>query len=180
MKVAVVSSAPEATGPAAGALSSAAPAAAISPVKLLAMGAAAVCMGVIALAVSLALTRGGSSPPPTRTYHIAVEEVPWRYAPSGYDNCSGLPAAEAAHAGTFILQNATLGLIGDTYWRRRYVSYEPDGTFSKLRTGDWWTHAGIQGPTLRAGVGEVLRAPLQASRCARPHSSPPNHSGNDS
>lgn len=98
--------------------------------------------------------------PTVRTYHIAVEEVQWRYAPSGFDNCTGHAVAASDHAKIFTVPDPAAGLIGDTYWRRRYVGYEPDGTFSVPRAAGWWPHAGIQGPTLRAGVGEVLRVRL--------------------
>jgi hypothetical protein len=56
--------------------------------------------------------------------------VQWRYAPSGFDACTGVPVADSEHASVFTVPNATAGLIGDTYWRRRYVGYAPDGTFS--------------------------------------------------
>jgi len=133
---------------------------------------AALGVGLLALAALAGLlagllvprggAAGGAQPggPTIRTYHLAVEEVQWRYAPSGYDNCSGVPAAESMYASLFTVPNATLGLIGDTYWRRRYVDYEPDGSFSVARAGGWWPHAGVQGPGLRAGVGEVLRVRL--------------------
>jgi FtsP/CotA-like multicopper oxidase with cupredoxin domain len=117
---------------------------------------------IVALVALIAVLPRDAKPagPTVRTYHIAVEEVQWRYAPSGYDNCTGVLAAESDHASIFTVPNATKGLIGDTYWRRRYVGYAPDGTFSVPLAAGWWPHAGIQGPTLRAGVGEVLRVRL--------------------
>lgn len=90
----------------------------------------------------------------------AVEELEWSYAPSGIDECSGTAAADSEHAATFIVADLSKGLIGDKYRRRRYVSYEPDGHFSKKRTSDWPSHAGIHGPTLRVAVGEVLKVRL--------------------
>ena len=87
--------------------------------------------GLSAAIILLPVQRGSSSPASsTRIYHVAVEEVAWSYAPSGYDNCTGQSVASSPHAAIFALPDAAKGLIGDTYWRRRYVSYEPDGTFS--------------------------------------------------
>ncbi len=80
--------------------------------------------------------------------------------PQGADNCTGVPAALSEHAATFILADPAAGLIGDTYWRRRYVSYEPDGAFATPRADDAWSHAGVQGPSLRVAVGDVLRVRL--------------------
>jgi len=78
--------------------------------------------------------------------------------PSGFDNCSGLSADDpAGHAFTFGHQDAAAGLIGATYWRRRFNSYVPDGTFANPRASGTWAHAGVQGPTLRAAVGDELR-----------------------
>jgi FtsP/CotA-like multicopper oxidase with cupredoxin domain len=117
-------------------------------------------LGSLAVLLALIVPRDAPSSATIRTYHLAVEEVRWSYAPSGFDKCSGHHAAESEHVTTFITPNATRGFIGGTYWKRRFVSYEPDGTFSQPRAGDWWPHAGIQGPTLRASVGEVLRVRL--------------------
>ena len=138
---------------------------AVAPAKTcvkaaLGVGLLAALAGIL---VAVLVPRGAQQQPggPTiRTYHLAVEEVQWSYAPSGYDNCSGKPAAKSDHAGIFTVPNATLGLIGDTYWRRRYVGYEPDGSFLVPSLDGVWPHAGIQGPALRAGVGEVLRVRL--------------------
>ena len=184
----------------------AAPSKAASPSsKLAKMAAFSLCLAGFVLAVPfilIVLTRT-TPPPPVRTYHIAVEEVAWRYAPSvrqrrapqtrappcrratrararararapaftppppphpqppqGADNCTGVPAALSEHAATFILADPAAGLIGDTYWRRRYVSYEPDGAFATPRADDAWSHAGVQGPSLRVAVGDVLRVRL--------------------
>ena len=78
--------------------------------------------------------------------------------PSGFDNCSGLSTDNpSGHAFTFGHQDPSVGLIGATYWRRRFTSYVPDGTFATPRPSGAWAHAGVQGPTMRAAVGDELR-----------------------
>lgn len=78
--------------------------------------------------------------------------------PEGFDNCTGLSVDDhSTHAYTFGHQDPSAGLIGSTYWRRRFTSYVPDGAFSTPRSSGAWAHAGVQGPTLRAAVGDELR-----------------------
>jgi hephaestin len=93
----------------------------------------------------------------TRTFHLAVDEVMWNYAPSGYDNCTGIEASQSPHAGIFVVADPVNGLIGGTYRRRQFMSFATDGLFSTPRPQDTWEHAGNQGPTLRAAVGDKLK-----------------------
>jgi FtsP/CotA-like multicopper oxidase with cupredoxin domain len=89
---------------------------------------------------------------------VVQDEVKWSYMPSGFDDCSGVSADDPnGHAYTFGHQDPAAGLIGATYWRRRFTSYVPDGTFATPRASGAWAHAGVQGPTLRAAVGDELR-----------------------
>jgi hephaestin len=111
----------------------------------------------IALVISLSPKLAKDKGQVPRTYHFAVDEVMWNYAPYGYDNCSGVEASLSPHAKTFLTPDLATGLIGATYRRRQFTSFETDGTFSVSRPQDTWAHVGNQGPTMRAAVGETLR-----------------------
>ncbi|KAI4850188.1 Cupredoxin, partial [Aureobasidium sp. EXF-8845] len=92
-----------------------------------------------------------------RTYYVAAEEVAWNYAPDGWDNWLGVPVQNSPHAAAAGYLNLT-GSIGDSwgfeFQKAVYKGYTDD-TFT-TQTEQPATN-GINGPILRAEVGDVIQ-----------------------
>lgn len=88
-----------------------------------------------------------------RTYYIAADEVAWDYAPSGMNQISGEEFSD------FEAHWAVTGphRIGTEYKKAIYREYTDD-TFTELvvRPPEW-EHLGINGPLIRANVGDTIR-----------------------
>lgn len=83
-----------------------------------------------------------------RKYYIAAEEIDWDYAPSGWDNWLGLPLHHSPRA-----QSAGITKHG-TKWRKAVYRGYTDGSFTAKTIQPEWQ--GLQGPTLRAEVGDMI------------------------
>ena len=89
----------------------------------------------------------------TRTYFVAVDEVPWDYAPSGSNQVTGQPFSPIDN---IIMANGP-DRIGRVYVKAIYREYT-DSSFSTLKKrAPEWEHLGILGPLLRAEVGDTIR-----------------------
>jgi len=78
---------------------------------------------------------------------VASELVEWDYAPTGWDNWLGVPLASSPRAAKYVGQ-------GTKFQKARYIGYT-DATFTQ-RT-DEVPAAGINGPILRAEVGDMIQ-----------------------
>lgn len=83
-----------------------------------------------------------------RKYYIAAEDIDWDYAPSGWDNWLGLPLKHSPRA-----QSASITKHG-TKWRKAVYRGYTDGSFTTKTPQPEWQ--GLQGPTLRAEVGDMV------------------------
>ncbi|KAI9930690.1 hypothetical protein ASPWEDRAFT_39581 [Aspergillus wentii DTO 134E9] len=83
-----------------------------------------------------------------RKYYIAAEEVVWDYAPSGWDNMLGLPLDVSPRA-----QAAGYTQYG-TKWKKAVYRGYKDASFTEQTPQPPWQ--GIQGPTLRSEVGDMI------------------------
>ncbi|KAE8453962.1 hypothetical protein EG329_007738 [Mollisiaceae sp. DMI_Dod_QoI] len=87
-----------------------------------------------------------------RTYYIQAEQDTWDYAASGWDNWLGVPfndSPRAASAG----YTAT-GSFGTKWQKALYRGYT-DASFTQRTQQPSWQ--GINGPTLRAEVGDMIQ-----------------------
>lgn len=85
-----------------------------------------------------------------RTYYIAAEETEWDYAPSGWDNWLGVPIHASIRAK--IADYLSTPLI--TKWKKAVYRGYTDASFSEKTVQPPWQ--GIQGPTIRAEVGDMV------------------------
>lgn len=83
-----------------------------------------------------------------RRHYIAAEEITWDYAPSGWDNWLGVPMHASPRA-----QKAGYTKYG-TKWRKAVYRGYKDSTFTTKTPQPEWQ--GIQGPTIRAEVGDLI------------------------
>ncbi|CAD0086708.1 unnamed protein product [Aureobasidium mustum] len=92
-----------------------------------------------------------------RTYYVAAEEVAWNYAPSGWDNWLGVPVQNSPHAAAAGYLNIT-GSIGAgwglEFQKAVYKGYT-DQSFTTQTEQP--AHNGINGPILRAEVGDMVQ-----------------------
>lgn len=86
-----------------------------------------------------------------RRYYIAAEEETWDYFPSGWDNWLGVPLSVSPRAR--LAGYTAPGTLGTKWQKALYRGYT-DATFT-TRTPQPATQ-GIQGPTLRAEVGDMI------------------------
>ena len=86
-----------------------------------------------------------------RRYYIAAEEETWDYLPSGWDNWLGVPLSVSPRAR--LAGYTAPGSLG-TKWQKAVYRGYTDSTFTK-QTIQESTH-GIQGPLLRAEVGDMI------------------------
>ena len=86
-----------------------------------------------------------------RRYYIAAEEVAWNYVPSSWDNWLGVPIGESPRAN--ITGITAPGSLGTTWQKALYRGYT-DASFTTLSPQPPWQ--GINGPTLRAEVGDMI------------------------
>lgn len=84
-----------------------------------------------------------------RTYYVAAEEKLWDYAPTGWDNWLGVPFNDSVRA-----MNAGYVQVGTQWVKALYRGYT-DETFNQ-ETEQPPTQ-GIQGPLLRAEVGDMVQ-----------------------
>ncbi|KAK3076949.1 hypothetical protein LTS18_011579 [Coniosporium uncinatum] len=82
-----------------------------------------------------------------RTYYMTSEVLDWDYAPTGWDNWLGVPIASSPRAAPYAHQ-------GTKFQKARYVGYT-DSTFTKKV--DEVPTAGINGPIIRAEVGDMIQ-----------------------
>jgi len=91
--------------------------------------------------------------PRTRLSYVAVDEVPWNYAPKGDNEITGKPFS-------FVDDLAVGGgpdRVGLVFLKAVYREYT-DSTFRTLKPrAKEWEHLGILGPLLRAEVGDTIR-----------------------
>ncbi|KAJ1533094.1 hypothetical protein HK096_005678, partial [Nowakowskiella sp. JEL0078] len=98
---------------------------------------------------------GNSTTCTVRTYYIAAVEVEWDYAPSGYNHFMGVPfVRDPEGAGLYALHSDEKLRIGSVFTKALYFEYT-DETFTTQKAKPDWQ--GIQGPIIRAEVGDVLR-----------------------
>ncbi len=86
-----------------------------------------------------------------RRYYIAAEEETWDYFPSGWDNWLGVPLSVSPRAR--LAGYIAPGSLG-TKWQKAVYRGYTDATFT-TRTPQPATQ-GIQGPILRAEVGDMI------------------------
>ena len=91
--------------------------------------------------------------PHTRRYFVAVDEIPWNYAPSGMNQITGKPF-------TFV-ENLFVGVgpdrIGLTYLKAVYREYTDSAFTTVKKRAPASEYLGILGPVLRAEVGDTIR-----------------------
>lgn len=85
-----------------------------------------------------------------RQYYIAAEEIDWDYAPSGWDNWLSVPVKNSPRADAGDYNDFSIG----TKWRKAVYRGYTDATFSQQTLQPAWQ--GIQGPTIRAEVGDLV------------------------
>lgn len=85
-----------------------------------------------------------------RTYYIAAEEVTWDYAPSGWDNWLSVPIQHSPRADAADYNAFSIG----TKWHKAVYRGYTDASFSQRSPQPAWQ--GIQGPTIRAEVGDLV------------------------
>lgn len=83
-----------------------------------------------------------------RQYYIAAEDITWDYAPTGWDNWLGVPLEVSPRA-----QKAGYTKYG-TKWRKAAFRGYTDSSFTTKSPQPEWQ--GIQGPTIRAEVGDLI------------------------
>jgi FtsP/CotA-like multicopper oxidase with cupredoxin domain len=114
----------------------------------------ALAAGLTLLTASCQGGAGTGAPPPlTRTYYVAAEEVTWDYAPSGRNLITDADWNDVQRP--FVTAgDMHVGRLAKKAIYREYT----DSTFTarKPRPPEW-EHLGIQGPLLRAVVGDTIR-----------------------
>lgn len=85
-----------------------------------------------------------------RTYYIAAEEIEWDYAPSGWDNWLSLPLKLSPRADAGDYNDFSIG----TKWHKAVYREYTDASFTERTAQPAWQ--GIQGPTIRAEVGDMV------------------------
>lgn len=85
-----------------------------------------------------------------RTYYIAAEEIDWDYAPSGWDNWLSVPVDKSPRADAGNYNGFSIG----TKWRKAVYREYTDASFTQRSTQPVWQ--GLQGPTIRAEVGDLI------------------------
>jgi len=86
-----------------------------------------------------------------RKFYITAEQVTWDYVPSGWDNWLGVPISASPRA--YLAGYTVPGSLG-TKWQKAVYRGYTDATFSKLSPQA--PTQGINGPTLRAEVGDMI------------------------
>lgn len=105
-----------------------------------------------------------------RRYYVAAEVEPWDYAPTGtpilpatlvlmnigWDNWLGVPMTESFRAQTwgYIASNTS---IGSTLDKAQYKGYTDESFKERTKHPDW---LGLQGPILRAEVGDMIEVSI--------------------
>ena len=85
-----------------------------------------------------------------RTHYIAAEEIDWDYAPSGWDNWLSVPIHLSPRAQDADYTSTSLG----TKWRKAVYRGYTDASFVEKTEEPAWQ--GLQGPTIRAEVGDMV------------------------
>lgn len=83
-----------------------------------------------------------------RRYYIAAEEIEWDYAPTGWDNWLGMPLDVSPRA-----KAAGVTRYGTRWTKAVYRGYTDSSFTMKSPQPDW---QGIQGPTIRSEVGDMI------------------------
>lgn len=88
-----------------------------------------------------------------RTYYIQAEQVTWDYVPTGWDNWLGVPlnASTRAHSSGYTTASGSLG----TKWQKALYRGYTNSSFTQPTEQPSWQ--GINGPTLRAEVGDMIQ-----------------------
>lgn len=86
-----------------------------------------------------------------RKFYIAAEQVTWDYTPTGWDNWLGVPISASPRA--YLAGYTVPGSLGTKWAKAIYRGYT-DATFNKLSPQP--PTQGINGPTLRAEVGDMI------------------------
>jgi manganese oxidase len=86
-----------------------------------------------------------------RRYYIAAEQVTWDYVPSGWDNWLGVPIKDSPRAN--LAGVTATGSLGTKWQKALYRGYT-DASFTTLLPQP--ATQGINGPTLRAEVGDMI------------------------
>jgi FtsP/CotA-like multicopper oxidase with cupredoxin domain len=95
-----------------------------------------------------------------REYFLEAQLVDWDYAPSGFDVAKGVEFDDAANVFVQNANSASECRVGSTYKKARYIQFT-DSTFTKQVAQPSWL--GVQGPTLRAIVGDTIKVTLKNS-----------------
>ena len=110
----------------------------------------------ILLAEKLAWTQTAqqaATPPTTRTYFVAADEVEWDYAPSGENQISGEPFGEEEN----VFVQPGPDRIGKVYTKALYREYmNADFNTLKPRPASQ-RYLGTLGPVLRGAVGDTIK-----------------------
>lgn len=83
-----------------------------------------------------------------RRYYVAAKEIVWDYAPSGWDNTMGVPIDVSPKA------NVSGYNMYGTKWKKAVYRGYTDATFTEETVQS--TYQGLQGPTLRSEVGDMV------------------------
>lgn len=83
-----------------------------------------------------------------RRYYIAAEQIEWDYAPTGWDNWLGVPLHVSPRA-----KKAGVLEYGTKWTKAVYREYTDDSFTQKSPRPAW---QGIQGPTIRSEVGDMI------------------------
>lgn len=131
-----------------------------SPLVSLSVGLAAAAPGPAPFASLTHCRPNGRLPFPTpsdfyfsgnvRRYYIAAEEIDWDYAPSGWDNWLSVPVDKSPRANAGRYNDFPIG----TKWRKAVYREYTDASFSQRTVQPVWQ--GLQGPTIRAEVGDLV------------------------
>jgi hypothetical protein len=84
-----------------------------------------------------------------RTYYVQAEQLSWDYVPTGWDNWLGVPINDSVRA-----QEAGYVSAGWKWEKAVYRGYT-DSSFTQKTAQPSWQ--GINGPTLRAEVGDMIQ-----------------------
>lgn len=82
-----------------------------------------------------------------RKYYIAAEEVEWDYAPTGWDNWLGVPFNLSPRV-------KASNYLNSTKWEKALYRGYTDSSFTELSAQP--SFQGIQGPTIRSEVGDLI------------------------
>lgn len=117
----------------------------------------------------LALAQGAPGGGKVRTYYVAADEIEWDYCPTGINQFTGKPFE--GYAKVFVENGPHR--IGKVYRKAVYREYTDD-TFTRLKTrSPEDAYMGIQGPALRAEVGDTLRVVFK-NNASMPYSMHPH------